>query len=98
MLSKVHRGALGGGSGEENKLRREGGKPTPEDWREFDPCLKKNDSSHVECLLFQMVDYHETEGAQGGQEEQARSSQEEAANSGPEAKVAKTSEAPKLVI
>ena len=45
-----------------------------------------------------MVDYHETEGAQGGQEEQARSSQEEAANSGPEAKVAKTSEAPKLVI
>ena len=88
----VVKGAPGGpwgGSGEENKLRREGGKPTPEDGG--------SDSSHVECLLFQMVDYHETEGAQGGQEEQARSSQEEAANSGPEAKVAKTSEAPRLV-
>ena len=43
MLSKVHRGALGGGSGEENKLRREGGKPTPEDWREFDPCLSEEE-------------------------------------------------------
>ena len=77
MLSKVHRGALGGGSGEENKLRREGGKPTPEDWREFDPCLKKNDSSHVECLLFQMVDYHESEGARGASKKlRGRSSQQ----------------------
>ena len=24
-----------------------------------------SDSSHVECLLFQMVDYHESEGARG---------------------------------
>ena len=90
MLSKVHRGALGGGP-----ARR-----TSSD-EKAESLLQKiggSDSSHVECLLFQMVDYHETEGAQGGQEEQARSSQEEAANSGPEAKVAKTSEAPKLVI
>ena len=43
MLSKVHRGALGGGSGEENKLRREGAKPTPEEGREFYPGLNEEE-------------------------------------------------------
>ena len=89
MLSKVHRGALGGGP-----VRR-----ASSDEKAESPLQKigGSDSSEVECLLFQMVDYHESEGAHGGKEEQAKSSEEEAANSGPEAKVAKTSEAPRLV-
>ena len=57
MLSKVHRGALGGGP-----VRR-----TSSD-EKAESLLQKiggSDSSHVECLLFQMVDYHESEGARG---------------------------------
>ena len=34
-----------------------------------------SDSSHVECLLFQMVDYHEYEGAKGSKQEAPRKKQ-----------------------
>ena len=69
MLSKVHRGALGGGP-----VRR-----TSSD-EKAESLLKKiggSDSSEVEGLLFQMVDYHESEGARGASKKlRGRSSQQ----------------------